>query len=122
MFLSAAFRKSGPARLFLIVGAVGVIVAGLLAGLPAEPVAGTGVPTFAPLAPQADALRADGNLSLDAPFRIQFTKPMNESSVEAALSLNPKLDVTYKWDATAQVLSLAPRPHCCLLYTSPSPR
>jgi len=111
MFLSAAFRKSGPARLFLMVGAVGVIVAGLLAGLPAEPVAGTGVPTFAPLAPQADALRADGNLSLDAPFRIQFTKPMNESSVEAALSLNPKLDVTYKWDATAQVLSLAPRPH-----------
>jgi hypothetical protein len=94
-----------------MVGSVGILVAGLLAGLPAEPVAGTGTPTFAPLAPQADALRADTNLALDAPFRIQFTKPMNESSVEAALSLSPKVEVVFKWDATAQVLSLAPRPH-----------
>jgi hypothetical protein len=92
-------------------GSVGVLVAGLLAGLPAEPVAGTGAPTFAPLAPQAEALRAESNLALDAPFRVQFTKPMNESSVEAALSIAPKVDVVLKWDATAQILSLAPNPH-----------
>ena len=92
-------------------GSVGVLVAGLLAGLPAEPVAGTGAPTFAPLAPQAEALRAESNLALDAPFRVQFTKPMNESSVEAAFSIDPKVDVVFKWDATAQILSLAPNPH-----------
>ena len=92
-------------------GSVGVLVAGLLAGLPAAPVAGTGAPTFAPLAPQAEALRAESNLALDAPFRVQFTKPMNESSVEAALSIAPKVDVVLKWDATAQILSLAPNPH-----------
>ncbi len=111
MFLSAAMRRSGSARLFLMVGSVGVLVAGLLAGLPAEPVAGTGAPTFAPLAPQAEALRVESNLALDAPFRVQFTKPMNESSVEAAFSIDPKVDVVFKWDATAQILALAPKPH-----------
>ncbi len=111
MFLFAAVRRSGSARLFLMAGSVGVLVAGLLAGLPAEPVAGTGAPTFAPLAPQAEALRTESNLALDAPFRVQFTKPMNESSVEAALSIAPKVEVVFKWDATAQILSLAPNPH-----------
>jgi uncharacterized protein YkwD len=111
MFLSAAVRRSGSARLFLMAGCVGVLVAGLLAGLPAEPVAGTGAPTFAPLPPQAETLQTEGNLALDAPFRIQFTKPMNEGSVEAAFSIDPKVDVVFKWDATAQILSLAPNPH-----------
>ena len=111
MFLSAVMRRSGSVRLLLMVGSVGVLVAGLLAGLPAEPVAGTGAPTFAPLPPQAEALQAEGNLALDAPFRVQFTKPMNESSVEAAFSIDPKVDVVFKWDATAQILSLAPNPH-----------
>jgi hypothetical protein len=92
-------------------GSVGVLVAGLLAGLPAQPVAGTGTPTFAPLAPQADVLGAGTDLALDEPFQIQFTKPMNESSVEAALSISPKADVVFKWDATAQILSLAPNSH-----------
>jgi hypothetical protein len=92
-------------------GCVGVLVAGLLAGLPAEPVAGTGAPTFAPLPPQAETLQTEGNLALDAPFRIEFTKPMNEGSVEAAFSIDPKVDVVFKWDATAQILSLAPKPH-----------
>lgn len=111
MFLSAAVRKSDSARLLLIAGSVGVLVAGLLAGLPAERVAGTGTPTFAPLPPQAEALRTESNLALDAPFQVQFTKPMNESSVEAALSISPKVEVVKKWDATAQILSLAPNPH-----------
>jgi uncharacterized protein YkwD len=92
-------------------GAVGILVAGLLAGLPAQEVAGTGTPTFAPLAPEADVVGGGAELALDAPFQIQFTKPMNVSSVEAALQITPKAEVIYKWDATAQILSLAPNPH-----------
>ena len=111
MFVSAAVRKSGAARLVLMVGAVVVIVAGLLAGLPAKPVAGLGTPTFAPLAPQADAQQVESNLALDAPFKVQFTKPMNEGSVESSLTISPNVDVTYKWDATGQTLSLVPNPH-----------
>jgi Bacterial Ig-like domain len=111
MFFSSVFRRSGSLRLLLMAGSVGVIVAGLLAGLPAEQVAGTGSPTFAPLVPQGEALGTDSSLALDAPYRVQFTKPMNEGSVEGALALNPKADVLFKWDATAQILSLVPNPH-----------
>jgi len=46
---------------------------------PATRVAGQQMPTFAPMAPQADANGPVGDLALDLPFRIQFTKPMNES-------------------------------------------
>ncbi len=108
---SAAVRKSASVRLLLMAGSVAILVAGLLVGLPAKQVAGTGAPTFAPLSPQADAHRTDTNLALDVPFQVQFTKPMNENSVEAALAISPKVDVALKWDATAQVLSLAPSPH-----------
>ena len=111
ILLTAVFRRSGSLKIILMAGSVGVLVAGLLAGLPAEQVAGTEVPTFAPLAPQGYALGTDASLALDAAYRLQFTKPMNESAVEASLTLTPKADVVYKWDATAQVLSLAPSGH-----------
>lgn len=94
-----------------MVGAVALLVAGLLVGLPAKQVAGVAAPTFAPLAPQADAHRSESNLPLDVPFQVQFTKPMNEASVQNAMTITPQINVRFQWDATAQVLALAPDPH-----------
>ena len=94
--------------------AVAVIsVAGLLlVALPTKQVvAGEQLPTFAPLAPQADAHRSDSGLALDVPFQVQFTKPMNEASVEAALTISPSTEHKLLWDATSQVLSIAPSSH-----------
>jgi uncharacterized protein YkwD len=91
--------------------AILVVVAVLLAGLPVKPVEGIAPETFAPLAPQANVLRDNANLSLDSPFQIQFTKPMNEGSVEAALTLMPKVETKLRWDATDQTLSLLPATH-----------
>ena len=109
----AALRmhRSALVRLVMVSGGVALVVAGLLVGLPAKPVAGQTLPTFAPLAPQATASRADSSLPLDVPFQVHFTKPMNESTVESALTITPTLDVRFLWDATGQVLSLAPLPH-----------
>ena len=93
------------------VGAGIVLVVGvLLYGLPTQ-AQGTAPGTYAPLAPQANVLRDNGNLSLDAPFQIQFTKPMNEGSVESALTVTPKVDAKFRWDATDQTLSLLPASH-----------
>ena len=88
-------------------------VAGLLlVALPTKQVvAGEQLPTFAPLAPQADAHRSDSGLALDVPFQVQFTKPMNEASVEAALTIQPSAEQRLLWDATSQVLSIAPSSH-----------
>ena len=112
-FAHAAPRvhRSALFRFAIVTGGVALMVAGLLVGLPAKQVAGQTLPTFAPLAPQAAAGRADSSLPLDVPFQVHFTKPMNESTVASALTITPSVDVALLWDATGQVLSLAPQPH-----------
>ena len=92
--------------------AVATVASLLLVALPTKQVvAGEQLPTFAPLAPQADANRSDSGLALDVPFQVQFTKPMNEASVEAALTIAPTTEHKLLWDATSQVLSIAPSSH-----------
>ncbi|MGA3056872.1 MAG: Ig-like domain-containing protein, partial [Candidatus Limnocylindrales bacterium] len=83
----------------------------LLLALPTKQVAGEQLPTFAPLAPQADAHRSESGLALDVPFEVQFTKPMNEASVEAALKIQPSTEHRLQWDVTSQVLSILPSSH-----------
>ncbi len=108
---ASRIHRSALVQFAMVSGAVALVVAGLLVGLPARPVAGQTLPTFAPLAPQANASRADSSLPLDVPFEVQFTKPMNESTVQSALSITPDIDLRFLWDATGQILSLAPQPH-----------
>ena len=108
---AAWLRRSARIQGFMVSVAITLVVGVLLIGLPATPVAGQPMPTFAPLAPQADAHSPASNLALDVPFQVQFTKPMNEGSVEAALRIDPKVDVEFRWDATGQMLSLVPKPH-----------
>ena len=104
-------RRSARIQGMMVSVAITLVVGVLLVGLPATPVAGQPMPTFAPLAPQADAHSPESGLALDVPFQIQLTKPMNEGSVEAALRIDPKVDVEFRWDATGQMLSLVPKPH-----------
>ena len=104
-------RRSAVFQVALLTGAVALVVAGLLVGLPIKPVAAQTLPTFAPLAPQAAAHRTDSSLPLDVPFQVTFTKPMNESTVRSALTITPQIEVSYEWDATSQILAVKPNPH-----------
>ena len=101
---------SGTVQVVAVVMAVVMLVAGMLLGLPAKEAAGVAPPSFPPLTPQAEPQNAGGTLPLDVAFQVQFTKPMNETSVENALTISPQVNVKYLWDATAQVVSLAPNP------------
>ena len=104
-------RRAAVVQVALLVGAVALVVGGLLVGLPIKSVSAQTLPTFAPLAPQAAAHRTDSSLPLDVPFQVTFTKPMNESTVRSSLTITPNIDVTYEWDATSQILALKPNPH-----------
>jgi hypothetical protein len=108
---AAWLRRSARIQGLMMSVATIAVVGALLVGLPAKPVAGQPLPTFAPLAPQADSHSPESNLALDVPFQLQFTKPMNEGSVEGALRIDPAVDVEFRWDATGQMLSLLPNPH-----------
>jgi hypothetical protein len=118
-YLSSVIRRTsfgraitaGSTQLLMMGLAVAVLVAGMLVALPAKQVAGGAPPTFTALAPQAAAHRATGDLALDVGYQVQFTKPMNEASVQNALTITPQITVKYQWDATSQVLSLVPDPH-----------
>jgi hypothetical protein len=101
---------SGTVQVVAVVAAIAILVAGMLLGLPAKQVAGVAPPSFPPLTPQAEPQNAGATLPLDVAFQVQFTKPMNEASVENALTISPQVNVKYLWDATAQVVSLAPSP------------
>jgi hypothetical protein len=110
-FANASLDRSAVVKLTMLGAAVSMVVALLLVGLPAKPVAAQPLPTFSPVAPRADAQNKDTSLPLDVPFQVQFTKPMNESTVQSALTITPNIDLAYQWDATGQVLSLMPNPH-----------
>ena len=103
--------RAGSAQLLVMGAAVAVLVTGLLVALPAKPVAGGVPPVFTALAPQAAAQRVAGDVPLDVGYQVKFTKPMNEASVQNALTITPQVAVKYQWDATAQVLTLVPDPH-----------
>jgi hypothetical protein len=98
-------------QILLVGAAVASVASLLLLALPTKQVAGEQLPTFAPLVPQADAHRSESGLALDVPFEVQFTKPMNETSVEAALTIQPTTEHRLQWDVTSQVLSIAPISH-----------
>ena len=95
----------------MVIVAIAVVVAGLLVGLPAKSVTAQSHDTIVPLAPQANAAGQASDLPLDVPFQVRFTKPMNPGTVAAALTIAPATEVKFVWDATGQVLSLAPNPH-----------
>ncbi|MGD0249265.1 MAG: Ig-like domain-containing protein, partial [Candidatus Limnocylindrales bacterium] len=103
--------KAGLGQVLVVVGMVAAVVAGLVVALPAKQVAGGAPPTFSALAPQGNALSSEANLPLDVPFQVQFTKAMNEASVERALSITPSINVKLLWDATGQVVSIKPDPY-----------
>jgi hypothetical protein len=109
--IAPLLHRGAVVRPAIVVGAVSLVVAGLLIGLPAKTVAGQTFATFAPLAPQADAHRSGSGLPLDVPFQVQFTKQMNESTVAAAVTITPEIKYRTQWDATGQILSVAPVPY-----------
>jgi len=111
ILLSALVRRPGFVKLGLMAGAIGILATGLLFTLPAQDASGQTLPTFAPLAPQAEPRNGGTNLALDAPFQVQFTKPMNESTVEANVQITPNLPVKFRWDGTGQILSILPASH-----------
>ena len=103
--------RRGLIQAGLVAVAVATVASLLLMALPNKQVAGESLPTYAPLAPQADAHRSQTGLALDAPFDVQFNKPMNETSVESALTVKPDSKVRLQWDASSQVMSIYPVGH-----------
>jgi hypothetical protein len=102
---------AGALQVMAVGVAVALLVSALLLGLPTTQVAGGTPPSFSPIPPQATSARSSSDLPLDVAYSLKFTKPMNESSVESAITISPLVGLKFQWDATGESLSLAPDPH-----------
>jgi hypothetical protein len=101
----------GLARVSPLAVAVATVASLLVMILPGRTVAGEAMPTYVPITASADAHRSRTGLGLDAPFTVQFSKPMNPPSVESAVAVSPEVPLRFAWDASSQILSILPAGH-----------
>ena len=108
MVAGSAVRRSAASRVALIVGMVALVGAGAVALAPREVAAR---PTAPPIVPVV-AARLSGPLQTDAALAsavtIDFTSPMDARSVEAALRVEPRADVTLTWSDGGRRLVVTP--------------
>jgi hypothetical protein len=101
----------GVARVSPLAVAVAMVAGALLVILPGRPVSGEALPTYVPMTALADAHRSRTGLGLDAPFTVSFSKPMNQPSVEGAVTVSPQVPLRFSWDASSQIMSILPVGH-----------
>jgi hypothetical protein len=97
-------------RLQLALSAIGVValVAGIVGILPSRTLPSEGPTLYGSAAPTATAPQAAENVTIDAPFILEFSKPMNEGSVADALEVSPKVGIRLIWDTSGKKLSVTP--------------
>ena len=64
-----------------------------------------------PLTEAAFSTTVGTKVQLDAPATISFTTPMERASVEAALTIEPRTDVTFRWNDDDTRLAITPATH-----------
>jgi hypothetical protein len=109
--VSRLLGRSFKAQLALVTMAVLLVVGGLLAGLPTKQIDAKGPTPYDPAAPTAIASDANTDVTVDAPYVLEFSKPMNQGSVARSLRIDPVVPVKLVWDSTGQTLSVTPVVH-----------
>ncbi len=109
VYLTVLVRRSAAARVVAVVAIAAVVGTGMLAS--AGPRATTARPptVTVPLTSAAFRTAVTINQPLDAPIAIEFSTPMERSSVEAAIVVDPPTPVDLAWDASGTTLTLTPR-------------
>jgi len=109
VYAGALLRRSVVSRVVLGLGLCAILGAGVIgAGLPS-------VTTATPTTPIVPLTRAEfrtvvaTGASVSTPVAIEFTTPMNERSVAAAITVEPPTPVDLVWNATATTLTISPR-------------
>jgi hypothetical protein len=97
-------------KLQLLLGSLGVVVlvAAIIGVLPSRSLDSQGPTLYGSAAPTATAPGPAENVTIDAPYILQFSKPMNEGSVADALEITPRVAVRLIWDSAGKTLNVTP--------------
>ena len=100
-------RRSLFTQLAIACLTVVLVVSALLVGLPTKTIDAKAPTPYLPAAPTV-ALDATTKVSVDEPYVLAFTEPMNQGSVADALTIKPAAPVRLAWDAAGETLSITP--------------
>jgi hypothetical protein len=100
-------RRSLSTQLAIAGLTVALVVSGLLVGLPTKTIEAKAPTPYLPAAPTV-ALGTSTKVSVDEPYVLAFTEPMNQGSVADALTIKPADPVRLDWDAAGETLSISP--------------
>jgi uncharacterized protein YkwD len=101
-------RRSLLTQLTIAGLAVALVVSGLLVGLPTKTIDAKAPTPYVPPSPTVVASPAAAKVSVDEPYVLAFTKPMNQGSVSDSLSITPSAAVRLVWDSAGETLSITP--------------
>jgi uncharacterized protein YkwD len=109
LYVSTALRRSPVTRIGSTIG-LGVVVAlgVIVVGRP-SPAAATAPIADVPLPAAEFRTVVTTGRSLREPVTIQFSVPMDEASVSAALAVTPSTPVSLAWDPAGTVLTVSPQ-------------
>ncbi len=111
VYIGALLRRSVVSRIALAIGLSGLLGIGIVgAGVPATTSASPPTP-IVPLTRAAFRTTVATDRDLTAPVAIEFTTPMDASSVAAAVSVDPPTAVHLAWDAARETLTISPKDH-----------
>ncbi len=110
-YLSRFVSRSFKLQMALVSSAIALLVSGLLVGLPTSQVDAKGPTPYDPPVPTAVNSDITSNVTVDAPYVLEFTRPMNEGSVADSLTIKPVVPVKLVWDSGAETLSITPAPN-----------
>ena len=111
VYAATALGRSRMVRAGAAISMGAIVAVGAIAL--ARPTVTTASPVrdIVPLTQAAFRTAVGTKVQLDAPATIAFTTPMERASVEAALRVEPRVDVTLRWNADSTSLSIAPATH-----------
>jgi uncharacterized protein YkwD len=111
VYAAAALGRSRVVRAGAAISMGAIVAVGAISL--ARPAVTTASPVrdIVPLTQAAFRTTVGTKVQLDAPAAIVFSTPMERASVEAALTVEPRTDVTLRWSEGDTRLSIAPAAH-----------
>jgi uncharacterized protein YkwD len=108
VYIAALARRSNVARFTIGILVAAVAVAGLFIANGATSTTATPPSVPVPLTNAAFTAAVTTGVDLDAPVSVEFSTPMEASSVAASIRVEPAVAVDLAWDVTGRVLTIRP--------------
>lgn len=111
VYVSTPLRRSLFARTGLAIGLGAILAFGVILTMRPAPVAATPPSAILPLTAGTFRTVVATDRALGAPVTIEFSAPMDRTSVAAALTVAPATKVALSWDKAGRALTITPQGH-----------